>query len=69
MTLKSGEKFEEKLIFGFKNDKNLVNFNPSNKKSKKFALWPKEEHRGYILWHWRVMQNLKKDWLVVLNIT
>ena len=59
MTLKSGEKFEEKLIFGFKNDKNLVNFDPSNKKSKKFALWPKEEHRGYILW----------QSLVVLNIT
>ena len=38
MTLKSGEKIEEKLIFGFKNDKNLVNFDPSNKKSKKFAL-------------------------------
>ena len=38
MTLKSREKCEEKLIFGFKSDKNLVNFDPSNKKSKKFAL-------------------------------
>ena len=28
-----------KLIFCFKNDKNLVNFDPSTKKSKKFALW------------------------------
>ena len=39
MTPKSGAKFEEKLIFCFKNDKNLVNFDLSTKKSKKFALW------------------------------
>ena len=32
-------KFEEKLILSFKNDKNLVNFDLSTKKSKKFALW------------------------------
>ena len=38
MIPKSGAKFEEKLIFCFKNDKNLVNFDPSTKKSKKFAL-------------------------------
>ena len=35
----SGAKFEEKLIFCFKNDKNLLNFDLSTKKSKKFALW------------------------------
>ena len=33
MTLKSGSKFEEKLIFCFKNDKNLVTFDPSTEKS------------------------------------
>ena len=38
MKLKSGAKFEEKLIFWFKNDKNLMNYDPSTKKSKKFAL-------------------------------
>ena len=38
IVLRSGEKFEEKLIFYFKNDKNLVNFDLSTKKSKKFAL-------------------------------
>ena len=38
MVPKSDAKFEEKLIFCFKNDKNLVNFDPSTKKSKKFAL-------------------------------
>ena len=33
------EKFEGKLICCFKNDKNLVNFDPSTQKSQKFALW------------------------------
>ena len=38
MTLKIDAKFEEKLICCFKNDKNLVNFDPSTQKSQKFAL-------------------------------
>ena len=38
LILKSGAKFEEKLIFCFENDKNLVNFDLSTKNSKKFSL-------------------------------
>ena len=38
MTLNSDAKFKEKLIFCFKNDKDLVNFDPSTRKSQKFAL-------------------------------
>ena len=38
MTLKSDAKFGEKLTCCFKNDKNLVNFDPSTQKSRKFAL-------------------------------
>ena len=38
MMPKSGAKYEEKLIFCFKNDKNLANFDPSTRKSKKFPL-------------------------------
>ena len=38
MTLKSDAKFEEKTICCFKNDKNLVNFDPNTQKSQKFAL-------------------------------
>ena len=38
MTLNSDVKFEQKPIFCFKNDKNLVNFDPSTQKSQKFAL-------------------------------
>ena len=37
MILKSDAKFEEKLIFYFKNDKNLVNFDQSTQKSKKIV--------------------------------
>ena len=33
------EKFEEKPICFFKNDKNLVNFDPSTQKTQIFALW------------------------------
>ena len=39
VTLKSDAKFEEKLIYCFKNDKNFVDFNPSTQKSQKIALW------------------------------
>ena len=38
MALKSTVKFEERLICCFKNDKNLVNFDPRTQKFKKFAL-------------------------------
>ena len=34
MILKGDAKFEEKLIFCFKNDKNLVNFDPNPHVSK-----------------------------------
>ena len=33
------QKFKEKPIFCFKNDKNLVNFDLGTKNSKTFALW------------------------------
>ena len=38
MTLKIDAKLEEQLICCFKNDKNLVNFNPITRKSPNFAL-------------------------------
>ena len=38
MTLKSDAKFEEKLIYCLKNDKNLVIFDPNTRKSQKCAL-------------------------------
>ena len=38
MILKIDAKFEEKLIYCFKNDKNLVKFDPSTQKSTKLTL-------------------------------
>ena len=38
MIPKSGAKLQEKLIFCFENEKNLVNFDPSTKKLKKIVL-------------------------------
>ena len=38
MILKIDAKFEEKPICSFKNDKNLVNFDPTTQKSQEFAL-------------------------------
>ena len=32
---------------------------------KVYNLWPKTVQWSYISWHWRVLQNLKKNWLVV----
>ena len=72
MTLTTDVKFEE----CFKNDKNLVKFDLStwNLKNlhfhlsllcKVFNVWPKKVQRSYLLWQWRVMHNLKKNWLVV----
>ena len=38
MILKIDAKFEKKLIYCFKNDKNLVKFDPSTQTSPKLAL-------------------------------
>ena len=80
MTLKIDAKFEEKLICCFKNDKNLVNFDPSTRKSqnlhfhwfllcKVFNVWPEKVQRSYLSWHWRVIQNLERNRLVVSKLT
>ena len=80
MTLKIDAKFVEKLICCFKNDRNLVNFHPSTQSLKYlyfhwfllckiFNVWPRKAQRSYLSWHWRVMQNLKKNWLVVWKMT
>ena len=80
MTLKEDVKFEEKLICYLKNDKNLVNFDLSTQNSQNFVFdwfllckvynfWPKKAQRSYLSWHWKLMQSLKKNWLVVWKVT
>ena len=32
-------------------------------------VWPKKVQRSYLSWHWRVMKNLKKNWLLVWKMT
>ena len=34
-----------------------------------YNVWPKKVQRGYLLWHWSFIQNLKKNWLVVWKMT
>ena len=34
-----------------------------------FNIWLKRIQRSYLSWKWRVMQNLKKNWLVVRQMT
>ena len=36
---------------------------------KVYNVWPKKVQRSYLSWHWRMMQNLKKNWLVVSKMT
>ena len=37
--------------------------------SKVYIIWAKKVQRSYLSWHWRVMQNLKKNWLVAWKMT
>ena len=54
--------------------KNLINFHTSSRKSenlhfdelilsKAYEVLDKKMRKSYVLWHWRVMQNLKKNGL------
>ena len=77
MTLESDAKFKEKLSCGLENNmSNLTNFHQSTwKLGLKIGLlcstfissrkWMSLNSQGnYVLWQWRKMQNLKRNWLV-----
>ena len=65
----------------FKNDmRNLVNFNGSSDKSENlhfdllllsiaYKVSVKNLQNNYLLWHWRMIQTLKKNWLFVWKMT
>ena len=36
---------------------------------KVYNVWPKKVQRSYLSWHWRVMQNLNKNWFEVWKMT
>ena len=80
MTLKSDVKFEEKPICCSKMTriwwiliralKSLKNGHCDWSLSwKVYNFWPQIAQRSYLSWHWRVMQNLKKNWILVWIIT
>ena len=79
LNLKIDAKFVEKLICCFKYNKNLENFDLNTQNSQIFYFdwfvlckvyaWNKNEQRSYVSWLWRVMQNLKKNWLVIWKMT
>ena len=80
MTMKNDARFEEELTCQFKIDmRNLTNFNLSTWKwafTLKGYFWPKDimfelkkVQRSYFWWHWRLMQNSKKNWLVLSKMT
>ena len=74
--LKNDAKFEEELTCALKNERNVANFDPKLESIKICTLlrsfWPKyimselkKLQRSYVLWHWSVMQYLKKNWRVI----
>ena len=74
-------KFKGNLICGLKNKiRNLVHFYASSRKSKylhfdRILLFKaykdldEKIQKNYVSWHWKVMQGLKKNWLVVPKMT
>ena len=81
MTLESDVKFEGKLTFAFKNDmRNLRNFHQSTWKSQNWDfdgillskvenVWAENLQGSYVSWQWRMMQKLKRNWLVSSKLT
>ena len=81
MALKGYAKFKGNLTRDLKNDiRNLVNFHVSSGKSgnlhfdglllsKAYKGLHEEVQKSYVSRHWREMQSLKKDWLLVAKLT
>ena len=81
MTLKGDAKFKGKLTCSLKNNfRNLLNFHASSWKSgnlhfdglllsKAYKDLDEKVQKSYVSWHWRVMQSLKKNWLLVPKMT
>ena len=80
MSLKGDAKFKGKLDPCLKNDKRnyLVNFHERSWKSEKlhfdglilskaYKVLDEEVQESYLSWHWRVIQSLTKNWLLVPN--
>ena len=61
---------EELAEFWPKRSKNLKNLHFNGMRlTKVYNVWAKKVQRSYVWWHWRLMQNLKENWLVVWKMT
>ena len=81
MTLEWDSKSKRKLTRGLKNDiRNLVNFHACSRESKNlhfdglvlskaYKVFDEKAHKSYVSWHQKVMQILKKNWLLVPKMT
>ena len=81
MTMKNYAKFEEKLTCRFKIDmRNLTNLTRALESLRNFHLnalllnkvyiaWAKNVQRSYLSWHWREIQSLERNQLVVSKLT
>ena len=75
------QSLKKNLALGSKNDiTNLVNFSMSSGQSENllfdvlllliaYKVSAKNVHKGYLSWHWKVIQTLKKNSLFVWKIT
>ena len=80
-TMKNDTKTEEELTSYFKIDMRnwqILTWTIKNLKKLLFnwLLWPKyimfelkKVQRSYLWWHWRLMQNLKENWLLLWKMT
>ena len=78
MTMMNDVKFLRGIDLPFQNwHEEFDEFDPSTRKSQKFALfdksiynvWAKKVQRSYIWEQWRLMQDLKENWPVLSKIT
>ena len=81
MTMKNFVKFDEELTCYFYNDITIWRMFPRIIKcfknlhfsrlllTKVYNIWTKKVQKSYVWWHWRLMQNLKKNWLVLSKMT
>ena len=81
MTLKGDTIFKGKLTCDLKSDiGSLVNFHVSSPKSENLhfdefflhkadKILDEKVHKSYVFWYWRVMQSLRKNWLLFPKMT
>ena len=79
--VQSWTKKKEKRTCGLENDtRNLANFCQNTLRRQNLCFsgvflskiqnsWAKNLQRSYVQWHWRMIKNLNRNWLVVSQLT